>query len=315
MPKTTPSLCRTENDYQPYRTRQPILKIKAHAISTAQATKVLACHRDEENRGASNRRCTSKEETCQCTLSHGYVLGNNARYFVYRVLLYSDGFNQYKERQGSAGGVDMLPLNLLPEHRRSRRSVRLLGLTPPGVNTSDVLHIIADDLFRAATDGIHTTDAEGNPVVVYIQVIGYIGDFLEIAHVTDLLGHNSDAACHLCFFRKQKINPNRSSNGYTTELSSRNSSCFRSGPRAQAIRQGSQSDNEKLRELQFLGMAPSSSHKTRRNPMFYLHRKMKGLKKAEKYPKQNVAILYSTPLLTLIGPCLLHLTTCWQETP
>ena len=124
---------------------------------------------------------------------------------MYRVLLYSDGFNKYKEKQGSARGVYMLPPNLLPEYRRSRRSFRLLGFTPPGVNTSDVLHLIADHIsVQQRMEYIQPTQREilwwYTFMNVYhhrisqkvpdipnsLQVIGYIGDFLEIAQVSDL---------------------------------------------------------------------------------------------------------------------------------
>lgn len=76
---------------------------------------------------------------CPCKRSEGHLPEDDVRFFVYRVLLYSDGFTQYKDSQGSAGGVYMLPLNLLPEHRTSRKAVRLLGLTPPGIGTGQVI--------------------------------------------------------------------------------------------------------------------------------------------------------------------------------
>ena len=183
-----------------------------------------------------NRENMDLEETnvsdsfhCGCKYSEGALMKDGERYFVYRVLLYSDGFSQYKDVQRSAGGVNMLPLSLLPEHRISRKAVRLLGLTPPGVSTSQVLCLIAEDLQKAATNGIKTIDGDERSVTVFIQVVAYVGDFLEIAHISDLLGHNADAICHLCVFRKQKLDPYHSCHSHTTALNSTESSSFRSG--------------------------------------------------------------------------------------
>ena len=131
----------------------------------------------------------------------------------------------------------MLPLNLLPRHRTGRKSVRLLGLTPPGVESGEVLRIISEDLETAANNGIKTVDGSGRAITVFIQVVAYVADFLEIAHVSDLLGHNADAACHLCPFRIQKLDPAQSRHGFTTEENSADSCSFRSGPRTDAIRE------------------------------------------------------------------------------
>lgn len=143
--------------------------------------------------------------------------------------------------------------------------------------------MISNDLKNAATSGINTLDGDGNPIRVFIQVVGYIGNFLEIAHVTDLLGHNADAA-HLCVFRKQKLNPHRSAHGYTTELCSSDSSSFRSGPRTKSIRQASGTEEEKLRLVKYLGMAPPSSTKVTESPMFLLHEKLSQAQSSGKIP-------------------------------
>ena len=57
------------------------------------------------------------ENGCSCPTGK---LQNGRRFFIYRVLLYSDGFSKYQDKQGSAGGVYMLPLNFHPSLRRNR---------------------------------------------------------------------------------------------------------------------------------------------------------------------------------------------------
>ena len=224
------------------------------------------------------------DQGCPCRESEGLLLKNGMRYFVYRVLLYSDGFSQYKDAQGSAGGVYMLPLNLLPRDRTSRKAVRLLSLTPPGVSTSQALKIVCNDIAGSGTTGIDTFDGDGVPIKVFVQAVAYIGDFLEIAHISDLLGHNADSACHLCFFRKQKLDPYRSAHGYTTELNCTDTSSFRSEPRMKAIRESNGTDKDRNRLLNHLGMESASSRMTCNSPLRTLNEMLNDARSSQQVP-------------------------------
>ena len=66
-----------------------------------------------------------------------------------------------------------------------------------------MLQIVSDDISGSGTIEIDTCDGDGIPIKVFVQAVAYIGDFLEIAHISDLLGHNADSACHLCIFESK----------------------------------------------------------------------------------------------------------------
>ncbi len=67
------------------------------------------------------------------------VLDLGEPYFIYRFLLYWDGFEIESGKSSSGDGFYLVPLNLPIEARMSSNSVRILSLTPPGVKPDAVL--------------------------------------------------------------------------------------------------------------------------------------------------------------------------------
>lgn len=94
-------------------------------------------------------------------------LNDGRRYFVYRILLYCDGFSQYKERKGFAGGCYILPLNLPLKVRQSSKAVRVLALTPPGVSTNSVLEEIIPDIVEGCTQGFEAVTPDGETIQIF----------------------------------------------------------------------------------------------------------------------------------------------------
>ncbi len=129
-------------------------------------------------------------------------LRNGEPYFIYRFLLFWDGFRLFTGKQASGDGVYMLCLNLPPTARSSSSAVRIISLTPPGVKLSAVLNRITPDLVRGMTEGILDIDAEGTKRRIFLDMIGVLGDTPALNSVLDVLGHTALACCHLCRFIK-----------------------------------------------------------------------------------------------------------------
>jgi hypothetical protein len=167
----------------------------------------------------------------------GY-LKDGSRYVVYRVLLYCDDFQPHSSNTGSYGGCYMLPMGIPPAERSGYGAVRCIGLTPPQVSTNEVLHYVIPDLVKCSTTGVQGLDPSGNPVTIFIDALGYIGDYPAVTHALDLLGHNSRAPCHLCcFVRQDRIGQTGLPYyGYTTSVHSRATSFCRSMERMHSLR-------------------------------------------------------------------------------
>ena len=180
--------------------------------------------------------------------SSGFLM-DGRRYLTYRVLLYCDDFQPHTSKHGSFGGCYMLPLGLAPEERAGYGAVRVLGLTPPGVSSNEILRAVIPDIVCCTTTGITDTDANGNEVTIFIDVVGYIGDYPAVTHTLDVLGHMARAPCHLCAFqRDDRSGPNAPYYGFTTNIHSRTSSFNRSRSRIERVRNGG-ANAEELRAL------------------------------------------------------------------
>jgi hypothetical protein len=97
----------------------------------------------------------------------------------------------------------MIPMGIPPAQRAGYGAVRCIDLTPPQMSTNVVLQYIVPDLVKCCTTGVQGQDPTANPVKIFIDVLGFIGDYPAISHALDVLGHNSRAPCHLCCFVRQ----------------------------------------------------------------------------------------------------------------
>jgi hypothetical protein len=180
------------------------------------------------------------------------VLSDGRRYVVYRVLLYCDDFQPHVSNSNSYGGCYMLPMGIPPNQRSGFGAVRCLGLSPPQMSSNEILQYIVPDLVKSATTGIQGLDPEGNAVTIFIDVLGYIGDYPGISHALDVLGHAARAPCHLCsFLRKDRTGEaGRNYYGYTSSVHSRSTSFARSMDRMLSVRSSKARDID-LSELGF----------------------------------------------------------------
>ena len=165
------------------------------------------------------------------------VLDDGTPFVIYRFLLYSDGFKQKKSLSDkrSVCGFYILPLGLSHKSRATSECARILSLSSYGQDTNDVFNLIIDDIVRGSTEGIHTIDAYGNKVVVFLDAAAKIGDFPAITEATDVSGHSSDSHCSFCSVAKRK-GGTLPEIAFSTALHSRRLSLTRFDERMKTIR-------------------------------------------------------------------------------
>lgn len=205
--------------------------------------------------------------------SIGKLYGSNIRYVVYRALLYCDDFQPFSSLlpKGSVGGCYLLPLGIPPNWRTTRTAVHLLGLTPPGISTNQVLLSIIDDIVKMTTEGADGWDPDGNLVKIFIDIVGFIADYPAITHTLDVMGHNATAPCSLCTFRRQLMN-NRTKYGYSTNIHAECTSDLRCWERHEALR----SSGISAMGLQRLGMSSACKASTEISPLNELRKALEG---------------------------------------
>ena len=129
-------------------------------------------------------------------------LNDGRKYFVYRFLLFWDGFRVGDVSGNSLEGVYLIPLNLPPSSRNSSSAVRVLSLLPKGIPTEIVLDELVDDIRRGMIEGFEDYDALGEKTTIFLDLVGCIGDTPALNGLLDVKGHNAIACCHLCRFRR-----------------------------------------------------------------------------------------------------------------
>ena len=208
--------------------------------------------------------------TDNCTEPYG-LLRNGLPFVVYRILLFCDDFQQSSQmsKAASAGGCYFLPLSLPVEKRRSSSSVRIISLTPPNTSTNDLLRYIVPDMRQATVHGVDGHTPSGTRLRIFLDVLGFVGDYPASACVVDVLGHVGNAPCTHCSFRRlRNVTNNGSRFGYTTKIHSRNSSFLRNLDRYAALRLSELPDSDANR----LGMIPNSRANDRTCPLMYFQR-------------------------------------------
>jgi hypothetical protein len=95
-------------------------------------------------------------------------------------------------------------------------------------------------LSNAPRRGLRKQNANWERVTIFLDIVGYFGDYPAVTHAMDVLGHNSRAPCHLCAFLRQDRTGTDGLNYYvySTSVHSRASSFCREGRRINSVRSG-----------------------------------------------------------------------------
>ncbi len=131
------------------------------------------------------------------------MLDTGEPYFIYRFLLFWDGFEVTKGKSATGDGFYMVCLNLPSHARATSNSVRVISLSPPGVKISSVLKRIQDDIVTGMTTGFADIDASGTRRRIFLDLVGFLGDTPALNASLDTLGHTATSCCHLCKYSRQ----------------------------------------------------------------------------------------------------------------
>lgn len=158
-------------------------------------------------------------------------------FYIYRVIMYADDFNGRSTLfpKGSVGGLYMTPCGLHQRSRRSQSSIRVLSLTPSGVSTNSVIDHLLDDIVSGSVEGVECVDAFGQQVRVFVDMLGFLGDYPASSAVVDVSGHQANAPCTHCSFHVSK-NFGQSRYSFTTSATSGSSTHRRTQIRMRTIR-------------------------------------------------------------------------------
>lgn len=127
-------------------------------------------------------------------------LSDGRKFYIYRFLLYNDGFSALRKRS-SMDGCYIVPLGIPPSKRTIEGSIRRLWLTPPGVSSRPLSELIVDDIMKSAKEGIVVRVDDEDHVIV-LDLVLYLGDWPALREMLDVMGHNALIPCHLCLFRR-----------------------------------------------------------------------------------------------------------------
>ena len=211
----------------------------------------------------------------QC--KHFGILRDGRHFAVMRVLLYSDDFKPYEFKQASCGGFYLLPLSIPPWARLGLNAIRIIGLTPPGVHSSKAISAVIDDIVRGSTAGIPVTMNNGSQLTVFLDAVGYIGDYPEISHLLDVTGVGGVAPCSFCTFRRantrsgesgesgEAVTQEGSSYAYSTAVHSANLSFRRTRERMAVCRR-----NANEQQLKKYGLRQCSEEELQNMPLHRL---------------------------------------------
>ena len=100
-------------------------------------------------------------------------LKNGKAFKVYRMALYSDGFNPSTMGycKDSVVGIYMVPLSQHPSLRSSASSIHVTSLARSKEAAHKILKIVIEDIIKGTTDGFESVDAFGNEVTIFLDVV------------------------------------------------------------------------------------------------------------------------------------------------
>ena len=208
-------------------------------------------------------------------------LEDGTKYFVYRFLLYSDGFTPTLGNKGSVCGCYILPLGIPIEKRTIGGSVRRIALTPPGVSPRAVLEKVVEDITNGVTEGFLVKTLNGDSVRIFLDAVGNTGDYPGISEVIDVLGHNSNAPCTICSFIRR---PGETSSRYcySHEISSGHLSFRRTGYRTTELRNSNYFHDD---DFKTVGLKPNSRIHGVTQPLHHLMTTLREVR--EEIPKTS----------------------------
>ena len=186
------------------------------------------------------------------------TLLDDRKYVRVPYLLFTDDVSSMGGHGGSCGGCYVAPVLSPTYGKRGMESVRVLGLTTPGVSSNSILRNIVEDVVRCSTDGVEVTEEGGDKVVLFAEIVGYIGDYPGMSHCLDVMGHNAAAPCPHCDrFRRADLQFEECNSryGYKTSINSSEPSFKGTKRRMRIIWDSAGTDKEELNQVGLRALA------------------------------------------------------------
>ena len=95
-----------------------------------------------------------------------------------------------------------MPLGILPVDRSGVNSIRILGVTPAGVSSNHIVTSLIPDIVNCSSVGTSVDLPDGTCLRLFLDVIGYIGDYQAMVHILDVTGVGGVAPCNFCTFKR-----------------------------------------------------------------------------------------------------------------
>ena len=197
------------------------------------------------------------------------VLEDGRRYFRIPYFLFTDDFTTMGGRGGSSGGCYLAPMVVPESGRRSVRGVRVLGLTPPGVSSNTVLLRVVEDVVQSCTEGVEISLSDGSKMVIFLDLVAYIGDYPGMVECLDLMGHNALAPCTHCVFIRADVEREEENSryAYNPSVNSADPTFRRTKTRMRLIREAAGDDDA---QLKYYGLKELSSNALQGLPLHRL---------------------------------------------
>ena len=88
----------------------------------------------------------------------------------------------------------LIPMCITERDRRSRIAMHTISLTPPGVCTNQFLLRIIPDIVEG-TKEIDRVLPSGEPVVIFLDVVGFVTEYPAATEPLDIRRHTTDTPC------------------------------------------------------------------------------------------------------------------------
>jgi len=130
---------------------------------------------------------------------------------------------------------------------------------------------VVDDIIEGTTTGFESFNDNGDEIVIFLDVLGYVGGYPAVSHTLDVLGHSSNVPCHLCTYtRYDRSGAEGRKYGYTTNIHTDHPSFAKSENRSNALRAAELS----TADLQFLVMHDEDTFEIRSQVLHQLASKL-----------------------------------------
>ena len=119
------------------------------------------------------------------------------------------------------------------------------------MSSNAVLRSVIEDIVQCCVDGVEVTTEEGGKLVIFMELVAYIGDYPGMSHCLDILGHNASVPCTHCMFRRADLSSMEecSRYAYTSSINSSDPAYRRTKDRMRLLRAALDCEESTLQDV------------------------------------------------------------------